>query len=149
MENYRKVKDIEKQFENLKENGHFLKYTNLNYYSHYANEHVQGCTRTIIDGIEYTVFSHNIDSGKRNNHGYLFRKSGAKTKDTLKVPTPDGWKHPGGIQAIGKYLFVACERGSTSKLFVYDLSISNDMPIVYEKEFSCHSASSVGITEVS
>lgn len=143
---YSIVKNIEQQFDEIKDKGHFLRYTSLGYSSHLADEHVQGCTKAIINDIEYTIFSHSIS--KSDKQGFIFRKSGATSKDTLKKAIPDGWKHPGGIQAIGKYLYVACENGSASKLFVFDLSQPKDMPIVYEQEFSCHSASSVGITNV-
>ena len=141
-----KIEDVSKQFNALPTKGHFERAWHLPYFWNVADDHVQGYTRTYDDaGNQYFIFSNSCEV----DNAVIIVKSKIDSKNYRKIVIPREWEHPGGIQAIGNYLFVPCENKEKKivRLFVYDLTKKKEEdPLCYKRDFDC-TASSVGITD--
>lgn len=136
-----KLDDVENEFKNLPETGTHEKISGLPLIENIILYHVQGYTQ-IGDGPTY-IFTHTGDSGS-----VIIKPS--TNEDGLHFSTPGGWNHPGGIQAIGQYLFVPCEEGKQSQVVVYSLEelASRKLPRKKQLSFFPHSAGCLGITDL-
>ena len=117
----------------------------MKYISNIGFEHVQGYTQ-YQDGSDYTyLFTHS--GGK----GYLLTTTGTDDKNTKTIEMDKDFSHPGGIQAIGKYLLIPCEKDSGSKIYVYDIKEKElKQPIKFKGKKNGelkHKSGSLGITD--
>jgi hypothetical protein len=132
-----KVNDVVKQFENLPETSNFEKFTDLPYFT---VDHIQGYTQYQNDKMHY-IFTHSL--GGRDS-GRIVITHGLKTQHQ-EIRTPSGWNHPGGIQCVGSFLFVPCEKDKQSIVCMYDLTSLQTEPL---KTFKFnHEAGSLGIVD--
>lgn len=136
-----KLANVPDQFSALPEKGTHEKVENMPYFSNVAVDHIQGYTQYQSDKM-YFVFTHSLDG---RGSGRIIVKHGMKDQHQ-EIRTPEGWNHPGGIQMLGKYLFVPCEKKEGSMVFVYDLEEKKLDPVV--KLSFWHRAGCVGITEL-
>ena len=137
-----KLENVPQSFARINPDGKFAQYKHLPYYADIITAHVQGFTKTCIDGKEYSLFT---NGSSHTKDGLLIRKPDLDSKQYKKVKMPSGLNHPGGMQAIAQYVFVPCEYKPESSLFVFDVS-QEDLPVVKSLHFG-HAASSCGITD--
>lgn len=124
---------------NLETEGVYEKIKGLRYFPNLGIEHVQGYTQYEKDGNLYFLFTHHT-IGK---YGYILQTIN-NSDNTQYFKTTAGWSHPAGIQCLGQYLFVPCEEGSESTIFVYD--VLRNMTKV--KIIKCsHRAGCIGVTD--
>jgi len=138
----RKVADIVSQFENVPKRGVHDRFTGLPYFSNIIADHISGYTQYVDDdGNLLYILNHQIknDSSCR----ILFSKN--LNGPFEKINTPASFNHTGGIQAVGKYLFVPCSRGDNSIVAVYDLKTRKEKPVIDFIHMAGSSA--VGITD--
>jgi len=136
-----KVEDVAGKFNALPKTGCHEKLENLPYYSNIGVDHVQGYTQYQNGDNLYFIFTHSLDS---RESGRIVMIKNMKTLHK-EIHTQTDWNHPGGIQAVGKYLFVPCEKAEKSIISVYDLDSSNLDKV---KQIECsHKAGSLGITD--
>lgn len=137
-----KVNDVISAFENLPETGKHEKIKNLHYFSNIGSEHIQGYTRYRNNEKIYYIFSHNTTG----DYGYLLISIGKDDKSPQTIKLEKDWKHPGGIQAIGRYIFIPCEKEKESQIFIFDMEtekfVEPSTMIAFEHEGSC-----LGITD--
>lgn len=135
-----KVKDVPLAFSNLPENGKNETFGGLPYFTNIGPEHIQGYTQYEDSNRRYYYFftHHTVGS-----YGYILVSKGADGKDTKRLKLEAGWSHPGGIQAVGQYLFVPCEKDHKCKIFIYD---AKNMNYIKSVAFD-HKAGCVGITD--
>lgn len=135
-----KVKDVPKAFSNLSENGKNETFDGLPYFTNIGFEHIQGYTQyQDSDGQYYYFFTHNTTGA----YGYILVSRGTDGKNVKKLKLDEGWSHPGGIQAVGQYLFVPCEKNDVCKISIYDAKNMNHI-----KSFLFdHNAGCIGITD--
>jgi len=146
-----KVKDVEGKFKSIPQKGRNILLKNIEYFSNIVEYHVQGITSAYDEksGTEYTVISHSND-GVLYGGGIEIQKT-SDSSFTKKIIMPKNMKHPGGLQAIGPFIFIPCEYKPRSSLFVYDVRALEDEKIdgfCYRQDFSEHAATCVGITDV-
>lgn len=113
-----------------------------------TEDHIQGFTQYEHNNNVYFIFSH---SGMTAKGGHILIATNASEKSLKKVyeiTTPDGWNHPGGIQAIGDYLFVPCENSGKSIVLVYNLLniIIGESTVPVQTVSFNHNAGCLGIT---
>ena len=84
-----------------------------------VSNHIQGYSQyTNAAGVNYALLTHSVDTAD-----YAHIVAGPISNDTkwgFKTYL-QGWRHPGGIQVMGDYLFVPSEQESTSQVALYDL----------------------------
>lgn len=136
----RKVPNVAQQFKDLPQTGTYEEFEDLPYYPDIFSDHIQGYTQYHDGRRMYYVFTQSL---KGRSSGRIIIKKTPKG-DCDEIETPDGWNHPGGIQAVGRFLFVPCEHGEESRVFVYDLV---DSRLVHTLEFA-HKAGCLGITDI-
>lgn len=80
--------------------------------------HIQGATLYVADGgIQYSILTHSVKTAT-----YAHILAGAVDGSMTGYKSYGaGWRHPGGIQVIGDYLFVPTEEESQAYITVYDL----------------------------
>lgn len=113
-----KVKNVPDAFKNLPENGNHEKFKSLPYFANIGPEHIQGYTQYQNDNDIQYLFTHNTTG----TEGYLLATNSNDGNYVKKIRL-EGNKcnHPGGIQAIGQYLFIPCEEEGKSKILIYDI----------------------------
>ena len=138
----RKIKDVENQFDKLPKTGVHEKFRGLPYFSNIAIDHISGYTRYEAEnGDMLYIFNHQLKG--RTSCRVLYKRE--ITDQHQEIRTPAGYDHTGGIQAIGKYLFVPCSKGSNSVVAVYDINTrSTDVVKTYT---DLEGSSAVGITD--
>ena len=144
-----KLKDIERAFMEIPREGAPGDFDNIPYVLNSGIYHVQGFTKAFDNQTEaeYNVFSHS-DDGIAYNGLIIVRKEGGSGL-TKKYYLPNNAAHPGGIQAIGPFVFIICESKQHSTLYVFDVRSVEDDKIVgfcYKQCFEKHPGSCVGIT---
>lgn len=137
-----KVENVKQKFTALSETGVHEKFEEFPYFSNIGVDHIQGYTQYQNDNKTYYIFTHSA-SGRDSGHVLI--------TDALKgwckeIPTPSGWNHPGGIQTIGQYLFVPCEKDNESRVCIYDLEESPRLEVKKTLDFD-HNAGCLGITD--
>ena len=137
-----KVNDVISAFEKLPETGKHEKIKNLHYFSNIGLEHIQGYTEYRNNGKIYYIFSHNTTG----DYGYLLISIGKDDKNTQTIKLEKGWEHPGGIQAIGRYIFIPCEKENKSRIFIFDMETEKFVEPSTTIEFK-HEGSCLGITD--
>jgi len=139
-----KLNNGEQQFLDISDSGTHGQFHELPYCDNIITNHVQGYTQCGDDTV--CILTHSMDSGG----GCIFIQTNlpSSRKKTLKFRTENGWNHPGGIQTIGQYLFVPCEKSKKSRVFVYSLAELNQdkLPLVKVLDFK-HEAGALGITD--
>lgn len=133
-----RVKNVENEFKNLPKEGEKEKFVHMRYFTNIAFEHVQGYTQYQRDNVLKYIFTHNT-TGK---YGYVIIETSMNCT-SKGMALPEDWNHPGGIQCMGQYLFVPCEKDDKCKIFVYDL-VTNHLVKEYSYE---HRAGCLGITD--
>ena len=124
---------------NLETEGVYEKIKGLKYFPDLILGHVQGYTQYEKDGNLYFLFTHSTNS----KYGYILQTIN-NSDNTQDFRTTAGWSHPAGIQCLGPYLFVPCEEGSESTVFVYD--VLRNMTKVQIIKCS-HRAGCIGVTD--
>ncbi len=137
-----KLENVPQSFARINPDGTFAQYKHLPYYADILSAHIQGFTKTYVDGKEYSLFTNGSSYTK---YGLLIRKPDLDSKQYKKVKMPSNMNHPGGIQAIAQFVFVPCEYKPESALHIIDVSQDN-LPVVKTLYFA-HAASSCGITD--
>ena len=112
------IDDIKTAFENLPQKGTNEQFKHLRYFSNIGVEHIQGYAQTTESLSTYYIFTHHT----AGNYGYLLITTKPDYDNPSSIPLENGWNHPGGIQTIGQYVFVPCERGNESNIFIYDVT---------------------------
>lgn len=145
-----RVDNVEKEFKNLPQDGFLETFEHLMYFSNIAVEHIQGYTQYQHGTETYYIFTHHT----AGDYGYIMITNGTDCTDETVIRMPKGYNHPAGIQCVGKYLFVPCEKDEECTIFVYDLlnlkPMGKDKYIeekpVKEMKYK-HRAGCVGITD--
>lgn len=112
-----RVNDVETAFKNLPQDGILETFEHIIYFKSIGAEHIQGYTQYQRDGIMYYIFTHHTGG----DYGYIMITYGTDCTGEVVIRTPKGYSHPAGIQCVGKYLFVPCEKDGKSSVFIYDL----------------------------
>ena len=144
-----RLRDVESAFMEISRDGIHGEFENLPYVLNSGIYHVQGFTKAFDGqtGKEYNVFSHS-DDGIAYNGLIIVQKEG-DAESTKKFYLPNNEDHPGGMQAIGPYVFIICEKKPHSTLYVFDVRAIDNENIVafcYKQYFEKHPGSCVGIT---
>lgn len=109
--------------------------------------HIQGATLYVADGgIQYSILTHSVKTAT-----YAHILAGAVDGSMTGYKSYGaGWRHPGGIQVIGDYLFVPTEEESQAYITVYDLRslVVGELRRVENILLTVnHKAGSLGITQ--
>ena len=136
------MNDVISAFEKLPETGKHEKIKNLHYFSNIGSKHIQGYTRYRNNGKIYYIFSHNT----AGDYGYLLISIGKDDKNSQTIKLKKDWKHPGGIQAIGRYIFIPCEKKDESQIFIFDMETEKFVELSTMIAFG-HEGSCLGITD--
>ncbi|MCL2475943.1 hypothetical protein [Candidatus Bathycorpusculum sp.] len=143
-----KVKGVPAHFNNISERGFHEKFTHLNYYPNIGVHHVQGYAQYQDgDNKMYYVFTHSMGALRETGRIQVAYNTNAKnTKEKIgHVEIKPTWKHPGGCQCVGKFLFVPFEKDNKSIVNVYDVTkIDSD---VLESHSFNHKAGCLGIVD--
>lgn len=137
-----RVSNIEAAFDALPTKGFHEKFVHMRYFSNIAVEHIQGYTQYEGGGHLYYLFTHHT-SGEYGH--ILLAKDYIDADNKEDYIMEQDWEHPGGIQSIGQYLFVPCEKDKKSKIFIYDICGDFKKPNL-SLEFK-HRAGCLGITD--
>jgi len=115
-----------------------------------AGDHIQGYVfYNRGSGKMYHIFSHN-----NKNQGFIYIAKDKPASKIAMIDLPSGYNHPGGMQIIGDYLFVAAEGSGKSAVFMYDLTpvyMYDDppgKPVTLISLSEGGAASAVGITDI-
>lgn len=151
-----KLKDVEKKWENFSKG-----------YTHKKNSfkgepwvpdmiysHIQGFgIVTDTNGKEYGIVSHN---NKGYSKGFMMYLNCGKDGKAIKQDVPvEHYNHPGGLQIVGDYVFVAVENSDNNKSYIRLCDLSklfiNEAPVWIEKEefiidMPSHGAAAVAAT---
>lgn len=137
-----KIHNAAEEFDKIDHTGRYEKFTKLPYFANLGVDHVEGYTQyETSSGKYYYLLSH---LQKNHLNGKILiapHPSGPWTA----INTPGGWDHPGGIQTIGRYLVVPCEKDGNSVVTFYDLE-NLAQPGVISFYFE-HLGGCVGITD--
>lgn len=112
--------------------------------------HIQGYAGYWKEETEYHIFTHNVTHQYPSGHIVVAarRPPNNDFDKILEFDCPTDWRHPGGIQGIGDYLFVPCEKGEASIVSIYRLSgLPDRIEKVKTLEFKDHRAGCLGITD--
>jgi hypothetical protein len=119
-----KVSDVKGRFDSLPKNGTYEKFTNFPYYdANIGVDHIQGYTQYQgSNGKEY-IFTHSEERLVNTGNGrVIFMNSPTTHPQPPVIAAPkSGYYHVGGIQAVGKYLFVPFTNNKDKLIAVYDL----------------------------
>ncbi len=137
-----KLDNVPQSFSKIDPDGRCVMYEHLPYFADIITSHIQGFTKAYVNGQEYSLFTHDSNI---TNYGWIIRKSEPDAKEYKERRTPSDLQHPAGMQAIGKYVFAACEYDSCSTILIYDAP-QEDLPVISVRSFE-HPASSCGITD--
>lgn len=149
-----KVKDVETLFKNISQKGEYQAIYNIPYFPD-CPHHIQGITKAYTKSnlssstsyTEYTIISHSSNGLIKGGCIYV-QKSGDK-KTTKRFYMPNKMKHPAGMQAIGPFVYIPCEKGNGMALYIFDIRTMEDENIkgfCYRQEFN-HPGACVGITD--
>lgn len=112
------IDNIKTAFESLPQKGTNEQFKHLRYFKNIGVEHVQGYAQcTGLSNKNYLFTHHTV-----GNYGYLLMTTSIEDNNPSSIPLENGWNHPGGIQTIGQYVFVPCERDKESNIFIYDVT---------------------------
>lgn len=138
-----KAKEVRAAFKAIKQHAQKEVFYNFPYFNKIGVEHIQGYIQCEFGGKRMCIFTHKVDGGP----GRIILTDGPGGKVT--VIKSGCYSHPGGMQAIGKYLFVPCEKEDTSKILIYDLEkIDTGMETPEHcVTFHNHRATCLGITD--
>ena len=146
-----KVENVKEKFMNILETGVFEKFENLPCFSNTSVDNIQDYTQYQDQTATHFTSAHSLNGRESRrtliNHGLKnngLKNNGLKTQNQ-EIRMPADWNHPGGIQCIGQYLFVPCEKNTQSIVLIYDLANSSYEP-VKTIEFN-HRAGCLGITD--
>lgn len=134
-----RAKEVEKQFKDLYKDGNMEKFTHMKYFSNIGLEHVQGYTQYEHEGKTYYIFTHDTTG----DYGYVIVTTSFDASSEKVWQLPKGDNHPGGIQCVGQYLFVPCEKDNYSNIHIIDLLTGE---FVHTIKFE-HRAGCLGITD--
>lgn len=114
-----KISNVESTFAELPVNG--TKVTLNGFPGSYdpTVNHIQGYTPYVNqDGDEYSILTHSVSTAS-----YAHIVAGLKNGDSKTgfKTYLEGWRHPGGVQVIGDYLFVPTEQDTSAHVNLYDL----------------------------
>ena len=137
-----KLDNVPQSFAKIDPDGKYVLYEHLPYYADIISSHIQGFTKVYVNGEEYSLLTHDSNITK---YGWIIRKLKPTAEEYKERRTPSKLQHPAGMQAIGQYVFVACEYKPRSSVLIYDVS-QEDLPVISVKNFG-HAASSCGITD--
>ena len=111
------------------------------------SNHIQGYSQyTDAAGVNYALLTHSVDTAD-----YAHIVAGPISNDTkwgFKTYL-ESWRHPGGIQVMGDYLFVPSEQDTTSQVALYDLRSLKVGELRRVETFSLsmnHKAGALGVT---
>lgn len=112
-----RVDDVQKGFNELPNKGTKEVFKMGNYFDGRIG-HIQGYTQYEHDKKMHYIFTRNET---KNDYGYILMTYSVDSNKIIDIRMPKGYNHPAGIQCIGQYLFVPCEKGDKSSVFIYDL----------------------------
>lgn len=113
------LENVQKAFASLPLNG---SKTNLNgfpgSYDPTVN-HIQGYTPYVDqDGNAYSLLTHSVSTA---SYAHIVAGLTNGSEKTGFKTYLEGWKHPGGVQVMGDYLFVPSEQDTAAHVDLYDL----------------------------